>query len=79
MFFRGRRWCQPAEAAKLLGLSPAYLKRLIYEGRLHGFTIEERASSNGRTFHWLALDEVMAATNGANLSPRLRDLIDPDD
>jgi hypothetical protein len=79
MLYQGRRWIQPAEAARLLGISPHTLKRLIYQGRVDGFTIEERPTVNGKTFHWLALDEVMAATNGADLSLRLRKSKDSDD
>jgi len=78
MLYKRRRWIQPAEAARLLGLSPHYFKRLIYQERIHGFTIETRVSSNGRTFHWFALDEIMGVTDGADLSRRMKDLRDPD-
>jgi len=79
MLFEGRRWIQPAEAAKLLGLSPHYFKRLLYEDRIDGFTIETRVSRNGRVFHWIPLDEVMRATDGADLSRRMRGSRDSED
>ena len=77
VLFKGRRWIQPAEAAKLLGMSPHYFKKLLYRGEVHGFTILERCSVGDRIFHWFALDEVMAATNGADLSRRMRTDEDP--
>ena len=79
VLFQGRRWVQLGEAAKLLCLSPAYLKRLVYQDRIDGFTVERRNRGNGRTFHSRALDEVMRAMDGADLSRRLRESRDPDD
>ena len=79
MLYKGRRWIQPAEAARLLGLSPHYFKKLLYADRIDGFAVERRISRNGRVFHWLRLDEVMRATDGADLSRRMRGSRDSDD
>ena len=79
MLYKGRRWIQPAEAARLLGLSPHYFKKLLYADRIDGFAVERRISGNGQVFHWLRLNEVMRATDGAELSRRLGHSSDPND
>ena len=68
MLHKGRRWVQPAKAARILGMSPHYLKKLIYNGEIDGFEVLKRKSENGKVYHWLALDEILRATNGVDLS-----------
>ena len=68
MLHKGRRWVQPAKAARILGMSPHYLKKLIYNGEIDGFEVLKRESENGKVYHWLALDEILRATNGVDLS-----------